>query len=144
MEQDEFDRIVAAWRRERPHLDVSPLEVLSRVDRLSRHLDRARRAAFAAHGLTDPAAQGWMRTGAEYGFVHVLASLACVSLVRAGAAQARFAPPLFLAGVVIFSGTLAGLALGGPRWLGAITPIGGTLFLIGWGVLAWAARQLKL
>ena len=51
MEQDEVDRIVAAWRRERPDLDVSPLEVLSRVDRLSRHLDRARRAAFAAHGL---------------------------------------------------------------------------------------------
>ena len=48
---DEVDRIVAAWRRERPDLDVSPLEVLSRVDRLSRHLDRARRAAFAAHGL---------------------------------------------------------------------------------------------
>lgn len=42
---------MAAWRRERPDLDVSPLEVLSRVDRLSRHLDRARRAAFAAHGL---------------------------------------------------------------------------------------------
>jgi DNA-binding MarR family transcriptional regulator len=51
VEQDEVDRIVAAWRRERPDLDVSPLEVLSRVDRLSRHLDRARRAAFAAHGL---------------------------------------------------------------------------------------------
>lgn len=100
--------------------------------------------AFAAHGLTDAQAQGWMRTGAEYGFVHVLATFACVSLIQAGAVRARFAPPLFLAGVVIFSGTLAGLALGGPRWLGAITPIGGTLFLIGWGVLAWAARQLKL
>jgi DNA-binding MarR family transcriptional regulator len=49
--QDEVDRIVAAWRRERPDLDVGPLEVLSRVTRLSRHLDRARRAAFAEHGL---------------------------------------------------------------------------------------------
>jgi len=48
---DEVDRIVAAWRRERPDLDVSPLEVLSRVTRLARHLDRARGAAFAAHGL---------------------------------------------------------------------------------------------
>ena len=48
---DEVDRIVAAWRRERPDLDVSPLEVLSRVSRLARHLDRARRAAFADHGL---------------------------------------------------------------------------------------------
>jgi len=48
---DEVDRVVAAWRRERPDLDVSPLEVLSRVTRLARHLDRARSAAFAAHGL---------------------------------------------------------------------------------------------
>ena len=48
---DEVDRIVAAWRRERPDLDVAPLEVLSRVSRLSRLLDRARSAAFAQHGL---------------------------------------------------------------------------------------------
>lgn len=48
---DEVDRLVADWRRERPDLDVSPLEVLSRVSRLSRHLDRARREAFASHGL---------------------------------------------------------------------------------------------
>ncbi len=48
---DEVDRIVAAWRRERPDLDVSPLEVLSRITRLARHLDRDRSAAFAAHGL---------------------------------------------------------------------------------------------
>ncbi|GAB2691730.1 MarR family transcriptional regulator TamR [Thalassiella azotivora] len=51
MAVDEVDRIVAAWRRERPDLDVSPLEVLSRVSRLARHLDRARRDAFAEHGL---------------------------------------------------------------------------------------------
>lgn len=51
MAQDEVDRIVAAWRRERPDLDVAPLEVLSRVTRLARHLDRARRAAFSRHGL---------------------------------------------------------------------------------------------
>jgi DNA-binding MarR family transcriptional regulator len=49
--EDEVDRLVAAWRRERPDLDVSPMEVLSRVTRLARHLDRARRQAFAAHGL---------------------------------------------------------------------------------------------
>jgi DNA-binding MarR family transcriptional regulator len=49
--QDEVDRLVAAWRRERPDLDVTPLEVLSRVTRLSRHLDRARRLAFAHHDL---------------------------------------------------------------------------------------------
>jgi DNA-binding MarR family transcriptional regulator len=49
--QDEVDRLVAAWARERPDLDVRPLEVLSRLTRLARHLDRARRTAFAAHGL---------------------------------------------------------------------------------------------
>ena len=49
--RDEVDRLVAAWQRERPDLDVAPLEVLSRVTRLARHLDRARRTAFAAHGL---------------------------------------------------------------------------------------------
>ncbi|TKK88154.1 MarR family transcriptional regulator [Herbidospora galbida] len=49
--EDEVDRLVAAWRQERPDLDVTPLQVLSRVSRLSRHLERARRAAFAEHGL---------------------------------------------------------------------------------------------
>ena len=48
---DEVDRIVAAWRRERPDLDVEPLTVFSRVSRLARHLDRARRGAFARHDL---------------------------------------------------------------------------------------------
>ena len=48
---DEVDEIVARWHAERPDLDVTPLQVLSRVSRLARHLDRARRAAFAAHGL---------------------------------------------------------------------------------------------
>ncbi len=49
--RDEVDDLVAAWRAERPDLDVEPLEVLSRVSRLARHLDRARRTAFAARGL---------------------------------------------------------------------------------------------
>ena len=48
---DEVDRIVQAWQRERPDLDVAPLSVLSRVSRLARHLDLARREAFAAHEL---------------------------------------------------------------------------------------------
>lgn len=47
--EDEVDRLVAAWQAERPDLDVRPLQVLSRVSRLARHLDRARRAVFAAH-----------------------------------------------------------------------------------------------
>ena len=54
MAADDVDRIVSAWRRERPDLDVSPLEVLSRVSRLARRLDLARGTAFAEHGL-----DGW-------------------------------------------------------------------------------------
>ena len=50
-EHDEVDRIVDAWSTQRPDLDFSPLEVLSRVDRLSRHLDRARREAFRRSDL---------------------------------------------------------------------------------------------
>jgi DNA-binding MarR family transcriptional regulator len=49
--RDEVDELVAQWWAERPDLDVEPLQVLSRVSRLARHLDRARTAAFAAHGL---------------------------------------------------------------------------------------------
>ena len=48
---DEVDRIVEDWSRERPDVDFAPMHVLSRVGRLSRHLDRARRQAFAASGL---------------------------------------------------------------------------------------------
>lgn len=48
---DEVDRIVHAWRREAPHLDVAPLQVLSRISRLARHLDRARKESFSRHEL---------------------------------------------------------------------------------------------
>jgi DNA-binding MarR family transcriptional regulator len=66
---DDVDRIVDAWRRERPDLDVTPLQILSRVSRLARHLDRDRGSAFAEHGL-----EGWefdvlsalRRAGAPY------------------------------------------------------------------------------
>jgi DNA-binding MarR family transcriptional regulator len=49
--RDEVDRLVEAWQRERADLDLQPMEVLSRVTRLSHHLDRARRQAFAEHGV---------------------------------------------------------------------------------------------
>lgn len=48
---DEVDRIAVAWQRERPDLDIAPLQVLSRVSRLARHLDLARRQSFADHDL---------------------------------------------------------------------------------------------
>jgi DNA-binding MarR family transcriptional regulator len=49
--RDDVDRLVEAWQRERPDLDLAPMQVLSRVSRLSHHLDRARRASFTAHGV---------------------------------------------------------------------------------------------
>jgi DNA-binding MarR family transcriptional regulator len=49
--EDDVDRLIAAWERERPDMDVSPMHVLSRVTRLALHLDRARKQAFAEHGL---------------------------------------------------------------------------------------------
>ena len=96
--------------------------------------------AFAAHGVTGPRAQELLRTGALYAFMHVMATFACAVAMQAGAPRARFAPAFFLAGVVLFSGSLFALAFGAPRWVGAVTPIGGLSFLAGWAVLAWAAR----
>jgi uncharacterized membrane protein YgdD (TMEM256/DUF423 family) len=93
--------------------------------------------AFGAHGLADPKAQEWLRTGALYGFVHVLAVFAAVWL------GARFAPPVFLGGVLLFSGSLFAMALGAPRILGAVTPIGGLALMVGWALLAWAASRSR-
>ena len=49
--EDDVDRLIAAWERERPDMDVSPMHVLSRITRLALHLDRARKQAFADHDL---------------------------------------------------------------------------------------------
>lgn len=49
--RDEVDRIIESWREQRPDLDVSPMQIFSRISRLSRHFDLARRAAFSAHDL---------------------------------------------------------------------------------------------
>jgi DNA-binding MarR family transcriptional regulator len=49
--EDEVDRLIQAWQRERPDLDVAPMQVLSRISRLARQLDRHRSAAFERHGL---------------------------------------------------------------------------------------------
>jgi uncharacterized membrane protein YgdD (TMEM256/DUF423 family) len=98
--------------------------------------------AFAAHGVADPRAQELLRTGSLYGFIHCLAAFAALAVQQMGARRARFAPAFFLAGVVLFCGSLFAMALGAPRWLGAVTPIGGLCFLAGWAVLGWAARGL--
>ena len=96
--------------------------------------------AFAAHGVKDPEAREWLRTGATYGFMHTMATFACATFMQVGARRARFAPAFFLSGVVLFSGSLYAMAFGAPRGLGMVTPIGGLLLIIGWAVLVWAAR----
>lgn len=98
--------------------------------------------AFAAHGIADPQAKDWLKTGASYQFMHTMATLACATFMNVGARGARHAPAFFLAGIVLFSGSLYAMALGAPRWLGAVTPLGGLLFLTGWVVMAWSARKV--
>jgi uncharacterized membrane protein YgdD (TMEM256/DUF423 family) len=96
--------------------------------------------AFAAHGVSDPVAKELLHTGSTYEAIHALATLACGIFAgrRVGVAAA-----LFLAGSVLFCGSLYALAAGAPRLVGAITPLGGLGFLAGWAVLAWAAGAEK-
>ena len=82
---DEVDHLVAAWQRERPDLDIAPLHVLSRVSRLARHLDLARRQAFTEHGLESgefDVLAALRRAGAPY--VLSPGRLAIVTLVSSG------------------------------------------------------------
>ena len=86
--------------------------------------------AFGAHGVGDPKAAEWLRTGGLYQLIHAVAAIALVGTTRSAAA-------LMLAGAAIFATSLYAMALGGPRWLGAVTPIGGTLMIAGWVWAAW-------
>jgi len=99
--------------------------------------------AFAAHGVTDPKPVEWLRTGSQYQMAHALAVLAAFGLHRAGARGMGLVAGLFLFGTLIFTGSLYAMALGAPRILGAITPIGGLSFMIGWALLAWRAFTLR-
>jgi uncharacterized membrane protein YgdD (TMEM256/DUF423 family) len=98
--------------------------------------------AFAAHAISDPQAKAWIETGAKYHLAHTMTIFVSLSFRNWGATLARHASGLFFFGCVLFAGSLYAMALGGPRWLGAITPIGGILFLLGWAVLIAAALQL--
>jgi uncharacterized membrane protein YgdD (TMEM256/DUF423 family) len=99
--------------------------------------------AFAAHGLRGRVSDSMLavfETGVRYHLYHALALLAVAwAAGRWPGSAAAMAGWLFLAGTIVFSGSLYGLAAGGPRWLGAVTPIGGLAFLLGWLALAWAA-----
>ena len=95
--------------------------------------------AFAAHGVADPQAKDWLKTGASYQMWHALAVYASTATLRRPSRGAALAPFLFLAGSAAFSGSLYAMAFGAPRWLGAVTPLGGLGLMAGWGALAWSA-----
>jgi len=90
--------------------------------------------AFGAHGASGDAAE-WLKTGGHYQLIHAVAALLALQLGARGAAW------LFLAGGAIFAGTLYLMAVGCPRWLGAVTPIGGALLIAGWLWLAWSGLR---
>lgn len=100
--------------------------------------------AFASHGLKGQLSveqMAWWQTGTQYFFYHALGLLVVGLLVRL-----KLAPPgvawCLQMGIVLFTGSLYLLALGMPRWVGAITPIGGTLFIVGWIWLAFAVGKV--
>lgn len=98
--------------------------------------------AFAAHGLKGklpPDMFNIFEVGVRYHMYHALGLFAVAAVAgRWSGPWVTAAGWLFVFGIVVFSGTLYLLAMGGPRWLGAITPIGGLAFLAGWLLLAWA------
>jgi uncharacterized membrane protein YgdD (TMEM256/DUF423 family) len=103
--------------------------------------------AFGAHGLQgklDPHHLEVFETGARYQMYHALAmGVAALAMRGAAAGAAQAAAAFFLAGIVLFSGSLYILALTGIRGFGIVTPFGGLAFLVGWGALAWAATRVS-
>ena len=102
--------------------------------------------AFAAHGLAarlDAQAREIFETGARYQMYHALAmGLAALAMRGDATGRARLAAMLFLAAILLFSGSLYLLALTGVAGLGLVTPIGGVAFIAGWVCLALAALRL--
>jgi uncharacterized membrane protein YgdD (TMEM256/DUF423 family) len=99
------------------------------------------KATLAEHGMI----QAW-ETGARYHLFHAVALLALAAWARTttttrGAQIVAWSAGLWCAGVVLFSGSLYWLSLGGPRWLGPVTPLGGIAFMAGWLLIAVAALR---
>jgi uncharacterized membrane protein YgdD (TMEM256/DUF423 family) len=101
--------------------------------------------AFGAHSLRErltPDMLNIFEVGVRYQMYHALGLLA-VSWAMARWPEKNLGPAgwAFIAGIVIFSGTLYLLSMTGARWLGAITPLGGIAFLIGWAILIWSVGR---
>lgn len=97
--------------------------------------------AFGAHALRERLPESGLatfETAARYQMYHALALLAAAWAVERWGGSAVAAGWSFVAGIAIFSGSLYLLSLTGVRWLGAITPLGGVAFLVGWALLAWS------
>jgi uncharacterized membrane protein YgdD (TMEM256/DUF423 family) len=101
--------------------------------------------AFGAHALRvrlTPEQLAWFETGARYQMFHALGLVAAAWVAgRFPGPPAAWAGWLFVAGTLLFSGSLYALALTGVRVLGAVTPLGGLAFLAGWLALGWAALR---
>jgi uncharacterized membrane protein YgdD (TMEM256/DUF423 family) len=103
--------------------------------------------AFAAHALRgqlEPRMLEVVETAARYQMYHALAMFAAAWVYQqTTASAAQVAAWAFMAGILLFSGSLYAMAFTGFRALGAITPLGGVAFLVGWGALAVAALKLR-
>lgn len=112
--------------------------------------------AFGAHALKarlSTEALGWWQTAVAYQMWHALGLLALGIMLRLSLTSPALPGPAFSAagmqtvavllqlGIVVFSGSLYAMALGAPRWFGAITPIGGLAFIAGWLWLAWSLMR---
>jgi uncharacterized membrane protein YgdD (TMEM256/DUF423 family) len=106
--------------------------------------------AFGAHGLKGKISESLLsafQTATHYQMFHTLALLGVVVFISQLSEIPKgfiFACYFWLAGIIFFSGSLYGLALGGPTWLGPVTPIGGLLLMAGWLSLLIAGLQLEL
>jgi len=99
--------------------------------------------AFGAHalrGVVDAHGLEIWHTGVEYHFWHALALLAVVAGATPGRARS-VAVVLFAVGIVLFSGSLCALALGAPRLVGLVTPVGGVAFILGWIAVGMSLRR---
>lgn len=105
--------------------------------------------AFGAHALRETLEQGGHRetwdTASKYQLLHAAALLGFAGWLRSSptppSGAARWAPTLWIAGTLLFSGSLYALSLGGPRWLGPVTPLGGAALIAGWAAAALSARR---
>ena len=100
--------------------------------------------AFGAHGLAErvePRQLDAWRTASQYALLHAIALLALGLFGVSSGRSVRWPATLWLAGAVLFSGSIFALVLGGPRWLGPITQLGGLCLIAGWIALLSLARS---